>query len=66
MRLIRHWEATYVYRAGQDEDQVPILTSPIFGATSRPATGIASTESEECQADPIFGTEARMTPSTPG
>jgi hypothetical protein len=31
-----------------------------------PATGIAGTESEECQADPNFGTEARIDPSTPG
>jgi hypothetical protein len=66
VRLIGHWEATYVYCAGQDEDQVPILTSPIFGATSRPRRVLQAPNRKSVKPDPNFGTEARMTPSTPG
>ena len=66
MRLIRHWEATYVYRAGQDRGSSADLDLTYIRGDLAARDGIASTGSEECQADPNFGTEARMTPTTPG
>jgi hypothetical protein len=66
VRLIGHWEATYVYCAGQDEDQVPILTSPIFGATSRPRRVLQAPNRKSVKQIQISEPRHALTPSTPG